>query len=102
MDESLYDEFGNYIGPELSESDEVRTWQNTASMTGQSNKFISLRSANTTQTRQYNSAECSDSVGCSSCADCRCCSGTSLPTQPIISALCHLTVSGKRVGGGGA
>lgn len=70
MDESLYDEFGNYIGPELSESDEVRTWQNTASMTGQFNEFISLRSANTTQTRQYNSAECSDSVGCSSCADC--------------------------------
>ena len=26
MDESLYDEFGNYIGPELSESDEVRPW----------------------------------------------------------------------------
>lgn len=23
MDESLYDEFGNYIGPELSESEEV-------------------------------------------------------------------------------
>ncbi len=24
MDESLYDEFGNYIGPELAGSDEVR------------------------------------------------------------------------------
>jgi hypothetical protein len=24
MDDSLYDEFGNYIGPELSESEEVR------------------------------------------------------------------------------
>ena len=52
MDESLYDEFGNYIGPELSESDEVRTWHNTASTTGQFNELISLRSANTTQTRQ--------------------------------------------------
>ena len=101
MDESLYDEFGNYIGPELSESDEVRTWQNTASMTGQFNEFISLRSANTTQTRQYNSAECSDSVGWLIVSG-SCCSGTSLPTQPIISALCHLTVSGKRAGGGGA
>lgn len=25
MDDSLYDEFGNYIGPELSGSEEVRT-----------------------------------------------------------------------------
>lgn len=26
MDDSLYDEFGNYIGPELSGSEEVREW----------------------------------------------------------------------------
>lgn len=24
MDDSLYDEFGNYIGPELSDSDQVK------------------------------------------------------------------------------
>ena len=30
MDESLYDEFGNYVGPELSESDEVRPWHDMA------------------------------------------------------------------------
>ena len=38
MDESLYDEFGNYIGPELSESDEVRPWHERASITGQLNE----------------------------------------------------------------
>lgn len=27
MDESLYDEFGNYTGPELSESEEVRAFR---------------------------------------------------------------------------
>ena len=24
----MYDEFGNYIGPELSDSDQVRSWTN--------------------------------------------------------------------------
>ena len=51
MDESLYDEFGNYIGPELSESDEVRTWHDTASIAGKFDELISIRSANTTQIR---------------------------------------------------
>ena len=97
MDESLYDEFGNYIGPELSESDEVSSWHDIASINGDFNDLISVRSADTTQIRQYNLADCSHSVGCSSCADCLggCCSGTSLSTKPIITALCQLTVLGN-------